>query len=118
MNLSAIIISILSIACFIILIIMTLPGEDKEWCNALITYTLGWILCIALIVSLDNAERIAKKNDIDFAIVEALSEITDHTNYDIAKTLTVVGTDNIQSAFNLTDDEMTAFIVLTTKEEK
>lgn len=116
MNLGAIIIAIISIACFIILMIMALL--DKEWLIVVPVYLLGWVLCLTLIVNLDNAERIAKKNGIDFAIVEALSEVTDHSNYDIVKTLSVIGTDNLQSTFNLTDDEMIAFTVLTTKEEK
>ena len=117
-SLGTIIITILSIACLILLLIMALLDEDREWRAALAAYLFGWVACLALVVSLDNAEMIAKKNDIDFAIVEALSEITDHSNYDIVKALSVVGTDNLQSTFNLTDDEMIAFTVLTTKEEK
>lgn len=117
-SLGIVIITILSIACLILLLIMALLDEDGGWRIALVTYLLGWLVCLALMASLDNAERIAKKNDIDFAIVEALSEITDHSNYDIVKALSVVGTDNLQSTFNLTDDEMIAFTVLTTKEEK
>ena len=113
MDLSIIIISILSIACLIIL--MILAWSDESWRNALVLYLLGWMLCIGLVANLDNAKRIAKKNDIDFAIVEALAEVIDHSNYDVATALSITGTDNIQNTFNLTDDEMIAVTVLIEK---
>lgn len=98
-------------ACLIVIGVM-----DEDWFPFGI-YILGVMLTIVIIAFSDKtSQSVAEEHNIDYALVEAIAEVTDESEYDIAVTLSVAGTENIEVVFNLTDEEMTAIEVLTREE--
>lgn len=114
MSFATILLMFLMIVVFLILLIY--GAMEKEW-FPLYTYALGLLLCFSIITSIDEtSQSVAEKYNIDYALVEAIAEVTDESEYDVAVTLSVAGTENIKVVFNLTDEEMTAIEVLTREE--
>lgn len=106
---------IISVAILLILVAFGATEDDFFPAQA---FLIGWLLClVTMIWSEETSQSVAKENNIDYALVEAISEITDEHEYDVVVTLSIAGTENIQVIFDLTDEEMTAIEVLT-REEK
>ena len=105
------------IAAIVTACLITIGIMDKEWFPFQV-YILGVLLTIIIIaLSDETSQSVAEKHNIDYALVEAIAEVTDESEYDVAVTLSVAGTENIKIVFDLTDEEMTAIEVLT-REEK
>ena len=91
---------------------------EEEWLPVQ-AYVLGILLCFVTIASVDEtSQSVAEEHNIDYALVEVISEITDESEYDVAVTLSVAGTENIQIIFDLTDEEMTAIKIWLEKGKK
>lgn len=102
---------LLMIVAFLVLLVYCVMEKERFPVQA---YVLGILLCFVTIASVDEtSQSVAEEHNIDYALVEAISEITDESEYDVAVTLSVAGTENIQIIFDLTDEEMTAIEVLT-----
>ena len=115
MNIVTFLFIALMIAVFLILIFYGIMEE--EW-FPLQAYALGLLICFLVIASADEtSQSVAEEHNIDYALVEAITEVTNESEYDVAVTLSVAGTENIQIIFDLSDEEMTAIEVLT-REEK
>ena len=104
------------IAAIVTACLIAIGVMDKEWIPFQ-AYILGVLLTIVILtLSDETSQSVAEDHNIDYALVEAISKITDESEYDVAVTLSVTGTENIKVVFNLTDEEMTAIEVLTREE--
>ena len=104
------------IATIVMLGLIAIGIMENEW-FPFEAYLLGILLTIVIIAFSDEtSQSVTEEHNIDYALVEAIAEITDESEYDVAVTLSVAGTENIEVVFNLTDEEMTAVEVLAREE--
>lgn len=77
---------------------------------------LGAVIFTALVPS---SEDLAKKYNVDYATAEAIHEVTDIPESTIVEIIHYLELDDadLQSAFNLSDEEMTAIRILIEKED-
>lgn len=82
-------------------------------------YIIGLVLgAIILTTLVPSSEDLAKKYNVDYATAEAIHTITDIPKSTIVEMIYYLELDDadLQSAFNLSDEEMTAIEVLTREE--
>ena len=82
-------------------------------------YVVGLFLGVIILTTLTpSSEDLAKKYNVDYTAVEAIHTITDIPESTIVEMIYYLELDDadLQSAFNLSDEEMTAIRVLIEKE--
>lgn len=85
-----------------------------------ILYIVGLLLGVIVLTTLiPSSEDLAKKYNVDYTTAEAIHAITDIPESTIVEMIYYLELDDtdLQSAFNLSDEEMTAIRVLIEKED-
>ena len=86
----------------------------------LVLYAVGFLLgAIAFITLVPSSEDLAKKYNVDYTTAEAIHAITDIPESTIVEMIYYLELDDadLQSAFNLSDEEITAIRVLIDKKD-
>ena len=100
-----VVLAMIIIVCFVVGII---EGDFSY----LAIFLTGCVLTLVVILcTYPTPQEVAKRNNVDYTLVEAISRITPYSQEDIVATLSITGTDNLQEVFHLSEKEMVAIDV-------